>query len=509
MWSKGLPMDLVRHPLPELKTIPDILRLQASDQPEALAILDEEATLTYRELAERTWSLAARIASYQPRTVALLIPRSSTYVIAYFASLSIGATVVPLDPGLTQAEIDWTLKFCKAELLLYTEQDSELVENLKTKSNSVILWELKPQDYTSEEPVPKKEDLALWPTDPESVALLLHTSGSLAKPKRVMLKHGALISNASAHSWHMGLTSDDRVLILLPMHFGYCNTAQMLAHLLLGGALVILRGPFVPHRCLRLVQEYRVTTFTAVPTMLLQLQAFKHRKKYNTSSLRQISFGGAPFPLERLQQLTAEYPTLAFCQTYGQTEAGPRVTGVRLADASRWLGSVGTPIPGVTVQLLGESGQPVRSGEEGEFVVKSPGVMKGYFGAPDETAAVLREGWLYTGDLGRQGPEGEFYIVGRLKNFIIRGGINIYPEEIESTLLKHPAVGAALVYGVPHLELGEVPHACIVLSEQARVTANELRDFASARLAAYKLPVIELVKELPKTYNGKIARRQK
>jgi len=500
-------MDLVRHPLPELKTIPDILRLQAMDQPEAVALIDQDTTFTYKELAEYAWSLAARLAAYHPRTVALLIPSSANYVVAYFAGLSIGATLVPLDSGLTPAEINWTLKFCKVELLLYTEQHAELVEKLKAESGSVVMLELKPPTDISEETLPHPAVLALWSTDPEDVALLLHTSGSLAKPKRVMLKHGGLISNASAHALHMELTNADKVLILLPMHFGYCNTAQILTHLLLGGVLVILRGTFVPHRCLRLVQEHGITTFTAVPTMLLQLQAFEHRKKYDTSSLRQVSFGGAPFPLERLQQLMAEYPAVAFCQTYGQTEAGPRVTGVKPADASRWPGSVGTPIPNVIVQLLKDDGQSVKPGEEGEFVVKSPGMMKGYFGAPDETAITLRDSWLYTGDLGCQGIGGEYYIVGRLKNFIIRGGINIYPEEIEAVLLQHPAVGAVLVHSVSHLELGEIPHACVVLSSGVKVTAKELRDFAAGRLAAYKLPEVELVEELPRTYNGKILRQ--
>lgn len=241
--------------------------------------------------------------------------------------------------------------------------------------------------------------------------------------------------------------------------------------------------------------------------MLLQLQSFTHREKYDTSSLRLVCFGGAPFPVEHLEQLMTEYPHVALCQTYGQTEAGPRVTGVKPADAPRWPGSIGTPIPGVTVRLLTDEGRLVEPGEVGEIVVQSLGVMKGYFGAPEETTAVIRDGWLYTGDLGRQGPEGEFYIVGRKKNFIIRGGINIYPEEIESVLLQHPAVKTVLVHGVPHPMLGEVPRACVVLAEGTKTTPADLRSFASERLAAYKLPEIERVKELPRTYNGKVLRR--
>lgn len=500
-------MDLVRKPLPELKTIPDILRLQATSQPEALAVIDsKEGAFTYRQLADCAWGLAARIVVYRPRTIAVLTPRSWAYLVAYLAGLSLGATLVPLDAKLTPAEIRWTLDFCKADLMLHTKETAGLVAQLEDGSTWVPRVEFDLQDCAAKSVETCNVLDASGPSNPDDVALFLHTSGSLANPKRVMLTHRNVISNASAHALHMGLTSEDRVLILLPMHFGYCNTAQILTHLLLGGTLVILNGSFAPHRCLRLVQKHQVTTFTAVPTMLLQLQSFVHRKRYDTSSLRLVCFGGAHFPLERLQKLMAEYPHVSLCQTYGQTEAGPRVTGVKPADAFRWPGSVGTPIPGVTVRLLGDDGQPVKPGEIGEIVVRSPGVMKGYLDAPGETADTIRDGLLYTGDLGQQGPEGEFYIVGRKKNFIIRGGINIYPEEIESVLLQHPAVEAVLVHGVPHSVLGETPRACVVLTEEIMVSIAELQNFASNRLAAYKLPEIQLMDELPRTYNGKILR---
>ena len=502
-------MDLARKPLPELKTIPDILRLQAADQPKTIAVIDsKEGCFTYQELFDRVRGLAASIAHYQPRTIAVLVPRSQAYLVAYFAGLSLGATLVPLDARLTSAEVCWTLDFCKADMLLYTEETAGLVAQLLDKGAALPAVAFDQQDYTSRsvEVADALDDSRS--SDPDAVALLLHTSGSLDNPKRVMLTHRNLISNASAHALHMGLMSEDRVLILLPMHFGYCNTAQILAHLLIGSTLVILNGSFAPHRCLRLVQEHRVTTFTAVPTMLLQLQSFVHRQKYDSSSLRLVCFGGAPFPVERLQQLMAEYPHVALCQTYGQTEAGPRVTGVKPADAARWPGSIGTPIPGVTVKLLTDQGQPVGPGEIGEIVVQSAGVMKGYLGRPEETADVIRDGWLYTGDLGQQGVnEGEYYIVGRKKNFIIRGGINIYPEEIESVFLQHPAVGAVLVRGVPHPVLGEVPRAYVVPTEGTKITGGELQSFAANHLAAYKLPKIELVEKLPRTYSGKVLRR--
>lgn len=500
-------MDLVRKPLPELKTIPDILKLQAAGQPEALAVIDSKSgTLTYRELADRAWGLAAQITPYQPRTIAVLVPRSYAYLVVYFAGLSLEAMLVPLDARLTAAEIHWTLDFCKADVLLYTDEMAGLVAQLDDGSTSVPMVEFDPQDYAARSVEAGSALDASWPNDPDDVALLLHTSGSLANPKRVMLTHRNVISNASAHALHMGLTSEDRVLILLPMHFGYCNTAQILAHLLLGGTLVILNGSSAPHRCLRLTQEHQVTTFTIVPTMLLQLQAFAHRKRYDTSSLRLVCFGGAPFPVGRIRQLVEEYPHVAFCQTYGQTEAGPRVTGVKPSDSCLWPDSVGTPIPDVSVRLLKEDGKSAKLGEVGEIVVQSPGMMKGYFGVLEKTDVVIRDGWLHTGDLGRQGTRGELYIVGRQKSFIIRGGINIYPEEIESVLLQHPAVEAVLVRGVDHPILGEIPRACVVLAKGACVSASELGDFASRYLASYKLPKVELVEELPRTYNGKVLR---
>lgn len=494
-----------------MKTIPDILRLQAADQPEVLAAIDSRGgTLTYRELADQAWCLAGRVAPHEPRTIAVLAPRCRAYLVAYFAGLSLGATLVPLDARLTPAEICWTLDFCQADMLLHTEEMADLVSRLVNEGTSLpTVVAFGPQDCLAIKAGGEDTLEALWPSDPDDIALLLHTSGSLASPKRVMLTHRNVISNASSHALHMGLTSGDPTLIILPMQFGYCNTAQILAHLLLGGTLMVLNGLFTPHRCLRLVQEYRPTTFTAVPTMLLQWQALAHRARYDTSSLRLVCFGGMPFPVERLQPLMAEYPHVAFCQTYGQTEAGPRVTGVKPADVRRWPGSIGTPIPGVTVRLLKGNGRPVDPGEVGEIVLQSPGIMKGYLNAPQETATTIRDGWLHTGDLGRQGPGGEFYFVGRKKAFIIRGGTNIYPEEIESVLLQHPAVRAVLVHAVPHQVLGEVPRACVVVPEGAGIAPADLRRFAAARLAAHKLPEIELVEDLPRTYNDKVLRRSR
>jgi long-chain acyl-CoA synthetase len=426
--------------------------------------------------------------------------------VAYFAAMACGAAAIPLDPQLTPSEIRRTLDYCGADLLFYSKETAATVAHLREDACTVPGIELDEsviqKSYTRPFVAP---ELTI---DPEQTALLTHTSGSISAPKCVMLSHRALLTNSAGHALHMELTELDRVLIMLPMHYIYCNTAQVIPHLLLGGCLVLLPGIFTPHLCLQLLQDKHITTFTTVSTTLLQLQAFPRLARYDLSHLRVICIGGGPFPAEKLKQLLREMPDIAFCQAYGLSEAGSRVCAVPPSQVKRLKGSSGIPQPGVRVAIRRSDGREAECGEIGEITVQSPSLMQGYLGRPDATAHALRDGWLYTGDLGYLGEMGELYVVGRSKNVIIRGGVNIYPEEIETTALQHPAIKEILVFGKPHPLLGESVHAEIVLRDDCDVTESEIRQFLSSRVASYKLPEIKFVSELQHTSNGKIKRRQ-
>ncbi len=492
-------MDLVNNLHCNCKYLGDILYIQAFNQPKKTAVIYKEQEYSYQKLYQMALGLSNRITSLipNPKSIGILINRSIEYLIAYFAITISGAMIVPIDPNLTDEEIKSTLEYCQAELLLYDASKDLISLNIP----SILITDNEFENYV--EYSRGTVYTSKW-SDNSDVALLLHTSGSIDNPKRVMLTHRNIICNARSHAKHMRLLPQHRVFIALPMHFGYCNTAQIITHLLLGGTLIILDGIFSPHRFFKILDKYKFHVFTGVPTMLIQLVNFNHAAKYVTSSLLQITFGGAPCPIKKLLDFKFKFPHVFLCQTYGQTEAGPRVTGV-LPEPDANLQSVGTAIPDVQIRIEDEDGNILENQEVGQIVVKSPGVMKGYFRRQEETDKVLKNGWLYTGDLGYLNHKGELFIVGRLKNIIIRAGVNIYPEEIETYLMRHPKVKEVLVFGVNHADLGEVPHAKVIRAGHT-LTLEELQQYAISGLAKAKIPIIHFVDELPRTYNKKIKR---
>jgi long-chain acyl-CoA synthetase len=230
-------------------------------------------------------------------------------------------------------------------------------------------------------------------------------------------------------------------------------------------------------------------------------------EQHAISSLRYVCFGGGPMPVETLRRLIEGFPGVGFVHTYGQTEAAPRVTALLPQDRLGRLGSIGKPIPGVSVRLLSDDGKIAAPGEIGEIVVQGPNVMLGYYKRPADTAQVLRPDGLWTGDLARMDADGYLYLIGRRKNIVISGGINIYPEELEECLLGHPAVQEVVVMGEPHDVLGESPVAFVVRKPGTTASAEELLQHCATRLAQYKWPSrIEFRDSLSKTYNAKIKR---
>lgn len=288
------------------------------------------------------------------------------------------------------------------------------------------------------------------------------------------------------------------------MYFGYCNTAQFLTHVYLGAAMIIMDTIFYPQIFFQLVQKYKVTNFTGVPTMLLMLLKYRYSDRYDISLLRYICFGGGSMPVESLKKLVTMYETVGFVQTYGQTECSPRVTALMPKDSLTKLGSVGVEIPDVNINIVDEEGNPVMAGEIGEIIVHGKNIMKGYYKKPDLTKDTIKNGWLYTGDLGYRDSEGYLYIKGRKKNVIISGGINIYPEEIEQIIRDFGNIEDVCIYGESDFLLGEVPVAQIVAKN---IDIDSLKAYCKLNLSNYKIPVrFYIVDTIEKTYNGKIKR---
>lgn len=230
------------------------------------------------------------------------------------------------------------------------------------------------------------------------------------------------------------------------------------------------------------------------------------RNKYDMSSLRYLCFGGGVMPVHKLKQIISFFEGTGIVQTYGQTEASPRVTCLLPKDCLRKIGSVGKPIPGVEIDILDKNGVPVKNGEKGEIVVRGNNVMKGYYKHQDKTEQTIINGWLHTGDIGRVDEEGYLYIVGRIKNVIISGGLNIYPEEIEEILINYEGIKEVIVFGEKHDILGEIPVAKVV-TDGCYIDEGQILEYSKKMVDAYKIPKkIIFCEQLEKTYNGKIRR---
>lgn len=490
--------------------IADLLKRQSTSEKIAIKFKGEE--LTYKEWYKRALILSNNIEKeldHESKTVALLLPNSINYAVTYFGAMLAQKVVVPIGVQSTSFEIISTLKYCEIDCIITNSfYRDNLLKGLSSYDKRIYIYVVDTGDLIvlneSRSVIEKSDTLKLIGSE-DDVAIMLHTSGTTSNPKRVMLSHKNIICNIESNIKSLKLSSADKVLIALPMFFGYCNTAQFLTHLYLGATIVILDSVFLPKQFFQIVQTEKITNFTGVPSMLLMLLDYKYSNNYDYSSLKILCFGGGNMPKSKLEQLIKKYRSVGFVQTYGQTECSPRVTALLPEDSLRKLGSVGLPIDGVSVKVVDGNTNPMANNEIGEIIVNGKNVMKGYYKQPEMTKNTIKNGWLHTGDLGSFDDEGYLYLAGRIKNTIISGGINIYPDEIEEILLEHENVVEACVYSEDDDMLGEVPVAKVVLKDKQNV--NDLREFCKIKLSRYKIPYkIYEVDKLDKTYNGKIKR---
>ena len=469
------------------------------------AIVEADRVITYHELYKKSFNVAKSLRAFGVYNECIILYASNSieYVVAYFGILMSDNVVVPVDRHSTQFELQSTLRYCDAHfilcednLLCNAKQAAEMMDEPCTVCGirSATIYEHIGLVNNS------KPALDFLDND---VVLMLHTSGSTSAPKRVMLTNQNLFSNVMSNIASLKLTKRDRVLIMLPMCFGYCNTAQLLTHIMLGATVVIHKKPFFVENFIEIVRKEKITNFTAVPYMIEKLSRRKNFDANELSTLRYFCFGGGSVNKYALMQVMSMYPQVGFVQTYGLTECAPRLTALLPQDAWNKIGSVGKAIPGVEVKIfeIPDSGEKGR----GEIVARGKNVMKGYYKNREATEKCIRDGWLHTGDLGYFDDDGYLYISGRIKNIIISGGMNIYPEEIEECLMNSGWFSAVRVYGEHHDLLGEVPVADYV--PIGDISDSLIREYLEIRISKYKIPArYNRVDDIERTYNGKIKR---
>ncbi|MCS0605410.1 long-chain fatty acid--CoA ligase [Streptomyces sp. LP11] len=464
-------------------------------------------TTTYAELDRLSAQAATLLHTEGVRPgdrVALMLPNVPEFVVLYYAVLRAGAVAVPVNPLLKERESAYHLRDSGA-VLLFEWHQAPGAGAAGARAAGVRHLAVEPAAFAAElarlEP---RFEVAV--TAGDDIAVLLYTSGTTGRPKGAALTHAGLRHNTEVTGTEVQrMTSDDVIVGCLPLFHIFGQTCTMNVAVRNGASLTLVPR-FDPATVLDAIARDRATVFEGVPTMYAALLQHPDTGA-GLSSLRMCVSGGASLPVEVLHGFERRFGCMVL-EGFGMSETSP-VVSFNHPDRPRKAGSIGTPIKDVEVRLLDEDGADVAPGEVGELAVRGPGVMKGYWNRPEDTAAAIPDGWLRTGDLARRDEDGYLYIVDRKKDLIIRGGYNVYPREIEEVLHEHPAVALAAVLGVPDERLGEEVAAAVVLRPGAEADTGELQRFVRDRVAAYKYPRrIWLTDALPVGPSGRILKRE-
>ena len=484
-------------------------RERALRTPERKALHFEGRVWTYRQMQREVEGCAGRLAALDVAKgdrVAFLGHNQPMFLFAMFACARLGAIFVPLNFRLTGPELSFMIGDCAACALIVDEAHRPVIapQLADLPSLKSVLSAEQPDQWT-------QGDSALaaqTPAREDDVALIMYTSGTTGRPKGAMLTHGNIWWNNTSAMHTLDVLADDVTIVAAPIfHIGGLNVTTLAA--LQKGALVVLHRAFDPGRVLADIAAHRATSMFGVPAMFLFMAHNLAFAETDLSSLRLLIVGGAPCPLPVLKTYLARGVSMQ--QGYGLTETSPMVSFLAPEYALTKVGSSGRTPMFVEVQIVGSDGGSIaRPGAQGEILVRGPNVFKGYWGLPDATAkAIDAEGWFHTGDAGFFDEEGFLTISDRIKDMIITGGENVYPAEIESELMRHPAIAEVGVIGEPDAHWGERVVAVAALKPGASLTLDELRAFAGERLAAYKLPRrLERVAALPRNATGKILKYQ-
>jgi fatty-acyl-CoA synthase len=460
-------------------TIDRIIRDRARITPERVAIQEAGRTWTYAELDARSDELARGL-THGDR-VSTLTGNTGEHAAVMFACAKAGAILHPISWRLAATEIAYQLDDAQPSVFLVEEAYRELGEA------ALALASVRPARAVPERANPAS------PHDGDPL-LLIYTSGTTGKPKGALLTHANCFWTNLSFDLATGVRADDVILQVLPQfHCGGWNVQSILAWW--KGARLVLERGFEAERALDLIERERITTMMGVPANYLFMAQTPRFAAADLDSLRLAVVGGAPMPVALLD--TWAQRGVDIVQGYGLTEAAPNVLCLAPDDARRKAGWAGKPYPYVECDLS----------EEGELLVRGPNVFAGYWRNDDATAAAFRDGWLLTGDVAERDAEGNYRILGRLKDMIVSGGENIYPAEVESVLHEHPAVTDAAVVGIPDERWGEVCAAFVVLVSPA--SDDELREHCRAHLARFKVPKsFQVVDELPRNSIGKIQKSE-
>jgi long-chain acyl-CoA synthetase len=508
-----------------------LLEMTCVKYDESVATIFFDQQMTYGQIRDQVRRLATALKGmgvHKGDRVALMLPNSPQFIISYYGVLEAGGTVVNISPLHVERELEYEFNDSGSETLIYLDLFDERIQAVKGKSplkriiaSSITDYMETPADpnvekvegtYYLKEVIagaePEVPDVDIDPLN--DLAALQYTGGTTGLPKGVMLTHRNLLANAMQCSlWakEFSETGNDVYLDVIPFFHSYGQTVGM-NNAIINAATMILIPQFEINMLLQAIQKYQPNFFPGVPTLYVAILSHPEALDYGVDKLRLCNSGSAPIPIEVIKQFSRISGGI-FCEGYGLSEASP-VTHSNPIMGMKKVGSIGVPFPDTEAKIVdAETGEKeLGPNEPGELIIRGPQVMSGYWEKPEETAVTLKDGWLYTGDIGTMDEDGYFYIVDRKKDMIIAGGFNIYPREVDEVLYEHPKVQEAVTVGIPDEYRGETVKVYIVLKEGEECSEDEIIAYCRERLAAYKAPrLVEFRAELPKTMVGKILRR--
>lgn len=479
----------------------DLVHEAAALRPDVPAVITTDRTTTWAELERLVRAVSGGLTTRRLERgdrVAIVLSNSLEFVTTYFGVLRAGMVAVPLNNSYTAPEISSVLASSGARLVICERATADAVRHA-TRGSNIEVVEVGSDDWrrltVGSTPPPDFEN------DPESLAVLIYTAGTSGVPKGAMLTHRALLANLDqlmSVSDPAPMLPEDIALIVLPMFHIYALNAA-LGLVVKNAATAVISNRFDPVATLALIRDHHVTNVAGAPPMYIGWSAVPQLAE-RMASVRLLASGAAPLPVPVHQQFATL--GLDIWEGYGMTEASPVITSAIVSGVSK-PGSVGKPLPGVSIKLVDESGNEVADGDPGEIIVRGANIFSGYW--PDGSGGPDADGWFATGDVAIIDADGDYHLVDRRGDLILVSGFNVYPREIEQVLARAPGVAEVAVVGVAHPYTGEAVKATVVPTPGYDLHADDILAFAQQNLARFKAPtIVEVVAELPHSVTGKI-----
>jgi long-chain acyl-CoA synthetase len=487
-----------------------LLDQAAQEHPNKTAIIDKEEELSFSVINRRVHALAGHLqikGIKQSDRVGVLLPNCAAIPLIYFASQKIGAVSVLLDARLRGKELQEVLRDADLRLLVVHQQLIAEVATVLRELTPLPIWIVQGEgEEAFEKRYAALPQLAPVPQlNADDGALILYTSGTTGEPKGVVLSYRNLAQYPRVMT-EMGITDSSTIRgCILPMsHIVGPLVCNEVAD---KGFTLVIFDQINPVTLLDGIQKYRISVFEGVPIVFQLLLGVGDLSTYDTSSVKIAAMMGTSIPLPLLGAFHSAQPHIKVIQGYGLTETSPMITLVEPEKAEAKMGSIGRAVPGVEVKIVDESGREMPVDEPGEIITRGPHIMKGYFRKPEATAARIRDGWFYTGDVGKRVMDGYFIHLGRHDDMIITGGLNVYPAEVENLIYSFPNVQETTVFAIPDPKRGQVIGAAVVPRPGKTIATKELLIFLRGNLANFKVPQKIAIREsLPRTSSGKVIR---